>query len=210
MTPFDPRLPIIAADARVKTCHVLHCWLAMREMGKRFHAGAFAQFAGLEDRHVADIIAALEAHDALPDKRSPTTQRGTRLPDDWEAPADWIDWAVEQRHWEPAVAREESESFADYWQSRPGQGGTKLDWRKTWQNWVRNSRRPDGDYRPPSGPIVSSRDHMERTAALYERMGRTAEAADIRRTLDSTSSNVLPFNPPTDSENRLVRRFGGG
>ena len=194
MTPFDPRLPIIAADARVKTCHVFHCWQAMREMGRRFHLTAFAQFAGLSDSHVIAIMAALERHGALPDRRSPVTSRGHRLPDDWTPPDDWIEWAIAERRWTPTATREEAEIFANYWQARTGQGATKLDWRKTWQNWVRNSRRPNGDY-VLSTATVDPRDQLERTAALYDRMGRTNEAQEIRRQLAS-NANVIPFNPP--------------
>lgn len=199
MTPFDPRLPIIAAEARVKTCHVFHCWQAMREMGKRFHILAFAQFSGLEERHVAAIVAALEAHGALPDKRSPVTARALRLADDFTAPEAWIDWAVKDRRWSPSDAAQEAEIFANYWQSRSGQGATKLDWFKTWQNWVRNSRRPNGDYIVPAGGgrPVDHRESMERTASLYERMGRAAEAAEIRRSL-AAQSNVIPFNAPVE------------
>lgn len=197
MTPFDPRLPILAAEAKVKTCHVLHCWLAMREMGRKFHPGAFALFAGLEDHHVTAIIAAMEAHDALPDKRSPTTHRASRLPADWEAPVEWLEWASEQRRWEPAAAREEADNFRDFWQSKPGAAGTKLDWRKTWQVWVRSSRRPDGEYRVRRDPMTGNREHMELTASLYDRMGREAEAAEIRRQLEGDlPTNVLPFNAP--------------
>lgn len=189
MTPFDPRLPIIAAQARVKTCHVFHCFHAMREMGKSFHASAFALFAGLEDKHVTAIVEAMADHDALPEKRSKITARAHRLPDDWTAPDDWLSWASDERRWQPADAQQEAEIFANYWQAKSGKDACKLDWRKTWQNWVRNSRRPDGDYRA-SVPIVSNVEHMERTAALYEKMGRTTEAAEIRARL---ASNVLPF-----------------
>lgn len=194
MTPFDPRLPIIATDAKVKTCHVFHCWQAMRDMGKGFHVGAFANFAGLEPRHVEAIVTALDAHDALPVRRSVVSTRGERLAADWAIPDDWVEWASEHRRWQPADARAEAEQFADYWHSRPGQGGVKLDWRKTWQNWVRTSRRPDGDYRP-STPMVSTAAHMERTAAIYERMGRSTEAAEIRQQL-AANANVIPFNQP--------------
>ena len=197
MTPFDPRLPIIAAEARVKTCHVYHCWQAKREMGQRFHVAAFAQFAGLSNEHVLAILLALENHDAMPDKRAPVTRRGSRLPDDWTAPEDWIEWAVEARRWYPDDARAEAEIFANYWQSRAGQGASKLDWKKTWQNWVRNSHRPDGEYRlstASTGPL-DRRATLERTASLYERMGRANEAQEIRRHL-ANDANVIPFNPP--------------
>ncbi len=189
MTPTDPRLTIIAAEAKVRPPHVFHVFHALREAGKGFHPQAFALFAQLEERHITAIVEALAAHDALPDGRSKITARAHRLPHDWTPPDDWIEWASDTRRWEPVAAREEAEIFANYWQSKAGKDACKLDWRKTWQNWVRNSRRPDGEYRI-AAPIISSREHMERTAALYERMGRTVEAAEIRARLDS---NVLPF-----------------
>jgi hypothetical protein len=198
VSPFDPRLPLIAADARVKTCHVFHCWQAMREMGKRFHCAAFAQFAGLSDAHVIAIMAALEAHGALPEGRTPTANRGHRLAADWGPPEDWIEWAIGERQWTPSAAREEAEIFANYWHSRPGQGATKLDWRKTWQNWVRNSRRPNGDYRLSTGS-VDPRAHLQRTVELYDRLGRTNEANEIRRQLAS-SANVIPFQRGEDRQ----------
>jgi hypothetical protein len=191
VTPFDPRLQLVAAQARVKTCHVYHCWQAMRTLGKGFHAGAFAQFAGLEDHHVFAIISALTDHEALPEGRAKVERRASRLPDDFQPPDEWIDWAVDKRRWTPVDARDEAELFTNYWQARPGQQACKLDWFKTWQNWVKTSRRPDGDYQPR--PMVADRSHMERTAALYERMGRTNEAEEIRRQLASTA-NVIPFN----------------
>ena len=193
MQAFDPRLPIIAAEAGVKTCHVHHCFHALREMGAQFHLAAFAQFAGLEERHVSAIIAALEAHDALPAKRATAAVRAHRLPHDWTLPPDWSEWASYQRHWGPAEVQQEADAFADFWHSKPGQAGTKLDWRKTWQNWCRNSRRPDGHYNPNAAAldVGAQREAMERTAALYDRMGRVDEAAEIRRRLDS---NVVPIN----------------
>lgn len=194
MNAFDPRLPLIAAAARVKTCHVFHCFAALREMGKAFHAGAFATFAGLEERHVAAILAALEEHDALPEKRAAST-RGQRLPNDWQAPDEWINWAVNTRHWRPDDAREEAELFANYWQARSGSGAAKLDWKKTWMNWVRNSRRPDGDYVVGTGKPQDYRTSTLRTIALYERMGRTYEAEGLRRDLEQweAGKNVVPF-----------------
>lgn len=148
MNPYDPRLPIIAADAKVKTCHVFHLWHSLKETGKQFHRGAFAQFTGLEERHVNRMIDALESHDAMPPKRN-SSRRASRLPDDWRQPQEWIDWAVKERRWEPLIAITEAENFANYWQSKSGKDATKLDWFKTWQNWVRNSRTATGNYYAP-------------------------------------------------------------
>lgn len=194
MTPFDPRLPVIASVARVKTCHVYHCWQAWKQMGVHFNATMFAAFAGLEEKHVAAILSALECHGAVP-KGKTASPKGTRLSPDFTAPQDWIDFAIEERRWTPEDTAAEVDNFRDFWVSKPGADASKLDWKATWRRWVRNSRRPDGDYRPVRGPMVSHTDHMERTAALYERMGRMTEAAEIRAQL-AKSVNVLPF--PTD------------
>jgi len=193
MTPFDPRLPIIASDARVKTCHVYHCWHAMREMGKGFHVAAFAQFAGLTQDHVLAIMLALEKNETLPQRSGNVSPRAARLPNDWACPPDWIEWAVDLRQWHPSDAEAEAEIFANYWQAKGGKDACKLDWRKTWQNWVRSSRRPDGDYRPIGG-VYDNREYMQRTAALYDRLGRTTEAQEIRTAL-AVNANVIPFNP---------------
>lgn len=120
----------------------------MRDMGQSFHLSAFAQFAGLTEAHVSAIIAALTSHKALPGPKRELSPRGTRLPLDWRLPDDWQIYAIEQRKWEPSDIEKEAASFADYWQSKAGQSAVKLDWRKTWMNWVRNSNRPDGQFIP--------------------------------------------------------------
>lgn len=161
-------------------------------MGPHFNATMFAAFAGLEERHVAAILGALESHGACP-KGKTASNKGTRLAPDFQVPQDWIDFAIAERQWTPEDAQTEAANFCDFWWSKPGAEASKLDWKATWRNWVRNSRRPNGDYRPATGALLSHTDHMERTAALYERMGRTNEAAEIRRQL-AASANVIPFN----------------
>lgn len=69
------------------------------------------------------------------------TNRGTRLAEDFEPPKDWIEWAMKKRGWSQAEAIDECECFARYWQAKPGKDACKLDWPKTWQNWVVNSNR---------------------------------------------------------------------
>lgn len=192
MTPFDPRLPVIASVARVKTCHVFHCWHWWKQMGDHFNATVFAAFAGLEEKHVASILSALETHGAVP-KGKTASPKGTRLPVDFKAPQDWIDFAIDERRWTPEDAADEAENFRDFWVAKPGANASKLDWLATWRNWVRNSRRPDGDYRRPVAQSnLSSREQAEKAIALYERLGRTVEAEDLRRQL-AKSVNVIPF-----------------
>ncbi len=191
MQPFDPILPVIAAAARVKTPHVHHCFHAWKQMGVHFNAAMFAAFAGLEEKHVAAILSALEEHGAVP-KGKTASPKGARLSPDFQAPQDWIDFATEERRWTPEDTAAEVDNFRDFWVSKPGADASKLDWKATWRRWVRNSRRPDGDYRPVRGPMVSTREHMIKTIALYRRMGRDTEADEMERTI-AKEDNVLPF-----------------
>lgn len=193
MTPFDPLLALIAAEARVKPCHVFHCFHARRELGQKFHPAAFAQFAGLEERHVLSILAALEAHDALPGKRT-VSAKGTRLPADWTAPQEWIDWACNERRWQPHDAAEEARIFADYWIAKAGQAAVKLDWKRTWQVWVRNSRRPNGDYSPVTSQSPADRVvWLRKMIDLYGRLGRELETRDWQAELERLENNVVPI-----------------
>ena len=64
--------------------------------------------------------------------------RGSRLPTDWQPPADWLTWAAAERPDVDAVA--EASKFADYWRSKAGKDARKADWLATWRNWIRNAR----------------------------------------------------------------------
>jgi hypothetical protein len=122
-------------------------WHAMAQ--PNFDAEAFAAFARLDLKHVSAIIETLTVRDMLPSRKKATARdRGARLPADWSLPPDWLAWAREKRFWSDADTLAESEGFADYWHARAGSGGVKLNWRATWQNWVRNSKRPNGTHSP--------------------------------------------------------------
>ena len=71
------------------------------------------------------------------------TQRGTRLPKDWICENSWAEWARAER---PDLnITKVAESFYDYWISKPGAGGVKLNWEATWRNWVRSQKQ---SYKP--------------------------------------------------------------
>lgn len=70
------------------------------------------------------------------------SQKGSRLPADWQPSAALIAWAateVPRLDW-----RRETEQFRDYWIAKAGKDGTKLDWEATWRKWMRTAsdRRP--------------------------------------------------------------------
>lgn len=86
-----------------------------------------------------------------PAKRLPPEKRGTRLPPDWMPDAEDAQYAASLGF--PAVAYDrEVEKFRNFWHAKPGKDGSKLDWRKTFHNWlIRGAERltPAKDaYRP--------------------------------------------------------------
>lgn len=70
-------------------------------------------------------------------------KRGTRLPDDFAMPGDWIALAVEKGLPQEAALRE-ADKFTNYWQAKSGRDATKIDWRKTWANWVLSADKARG------------------------------------------------------------------
>ncbi len=65
--------------------------------------------------------------------------RGSRLPDDWVLPADWMAFALTEGLSEND-ARNQAYKFKDYWLGVAGARGVKRDWMATWRNWIRNSK----------------------------------------------------------------------
>lgn len=64
----------------------------------------------------------------------PPRKRATRIPEEWEPDEELVSWAAEKS---PAVDLEaESFKFRNYWLAKSGKDATKLDWRRTWQNWI--------------------------------------------------------------------------
>lgn len=66
--------------------------------------------------------------------RKPRANRGARIPDDFAITHEMAEWARENV---PRLAgRRETEKFVNYWQSKAGKDATKVDWVKTWKNWM--------------------------------------------------------------------------
>lgn len=68
------------------------------------------------------------------------TQRGSRLPTDWTLPDEWKQWAEKERP--DLLINTVADGFRDFWISKPGAGGVKLDWQATWRNWIRSQSAP--------------------------------------------------------------------
>ncbi|MEJ8476426.1 helix-turn-helix domain-containing protein [Roseibium algae] len=95
---------------------------------------------GVSPRHTEPTIEPL----IEPRKRKPSvSQKGSRLSADWIPSQKNIDDALTKGLSDNEV-RHEAEQFRDFWISKPGAGGCKLDWDATWRNWCGNAikRRP--------------------------------------------------------------------
>lgn len=80
-----------------------------------------------------------ESNDSPKDKN---TKRGTRwvkqgIPNAFYLYASGLGWDAD-------TIKAVYEDFTDWWISKPGEGGVKLDWLATWQTWVRKEERKYG------------------------------------------------------------------
>lgn len=63
--------------------------------------------------------------------------RGSRLPDGFAPSDDDTAWAG--REYPDVDTAAQTDAFCDYWRSKAGKDGVKLDWQATWRNWIRRA-----------------------------------------------------------------------
>lgn len=132
---------------------------------QRENSGLPQQISGKEvGKHVGKIPATSilpNIHLDKPEARASGKQRGHRLPEDWQPSADDRSFASNLGLDPDWVAQK----FRDYWHSKPGQAGVKLDWSKTFRNWCR-SEAERGARRPPVvTPTPAQSPHDSKMAA---------------------------------------------
>lgn len=85
--------------------------------------------------------------------------RATRIPKDFSVSSEMRAWAAEKH---PLVNVDKATlNFIDYWETKP-KNNTKLDWERTWQVWIRNTK-PDVSVARDSNKSV-----LERFRERYE------------------------------------------
>lgn len=91
-------------------------------------------------------------HQKTNEKTPSATPRGTRLPEDWMPSMKMREWCAAELPAELySRAGDELTKFRNYWCSKTGRDATKIDWDRTFQNWMINARDRYGS-RPVSGP----------------------------------------------------------
>lgn len=91
-----------------------------------------ASVARGEDNLQTKVISGQKDLDTSPSARS---KKGERISDDFEPDTEW----AQAQGLSPSEASVEAAQFVDFWRSKPGKDGIKLDWPATWRMWVRNA-----------------------------------------------------------------------
>jgi hypothetical protein len=89
---------------------------------------------GTQEANASFVDASTPAEPKKPPTKPPKSQRGTRLPDDWEPSAEEFDLGRIAGLTDEEIHRAALE-FRNYWCSR-SRDATKLSWRLTWHNRV--------------------------------------------------------------------------
>lgn len=107
---------------------------------------------------------------------------GTRIPDDWR-PSEEDDTFAASQGLVKSQIDFEADKFRDFWISKSGKDGVKLDWPATWRNWIRNSRtRSTG---PPQRQKTAFQQHQDECAAELDKV------INRNRVNDEPTDNVI-------------------
>lgn len=84
-------------------------------------------------------------------------KKGSRIPPGFCLDADLTAWTL--KNGRGIDISLELQKFKNHWETKPGKDGIKLDWRKTWQNWVLNAKNWSG-----SGPGGNNKNGTNKNA----------------------------------------------
>ncbi len=122
---------------------------------------------------------------SAPPLRAAPRPKGSRWPDESKIPEEWIAEGEAKRieHSMPFLdLRLEAERFANYWASRAGGAATKMDWRKTWLNWILD------DSKRPRNANGNRKSTSEIASELIAELGSSSGRTDHREAHSSDGS----------------------
>ena len=129
-------------------------------------------------QEIYNIYTPLEAKASI----SPKPKKGTRLPENWHPSEALWSFGETELGLPPDLLRFETSAFRDFFWSSPK--GVKVDWDRTWKNWMREAVRRRGKGSGPPRPKFSpSMEAMTRlTKEMQEREnGFSSNVIDIAR-----------------------------
>ena len=125
--------------------------------------------------------------------------KGTRLSAEYQLPE--LDRAFASSIGVPAdqVAKQ-FERFRDYWVSKPGKDGVKLDWSATWRNWIRKFAddrgfAPTAEHGAPPKPTSTT---VTPGTAQWDAWYEFKRSTGTTRLMDAAEREGAPFHVPTD------------
>lgn len=105
-------------------------------------------------------------------------KRASRLSADLAIPDEWAAFCKAERpDLDPASV---FSKFKDYWLSKPGKAGTKLDWFATWRNWVREERAPPKPGTAARPPVTAAEKYAAQRDAMRGNHDRTITGTAVR------------------------------
>lgn len=121
--------------------------------------------------------------------------RGTRLPPEFRLPPEGREFC-KKRGWSDAQIDETFANFCDYWLAKPGSGGVKLDWLRTWRKWVRDTKiKPAANSAAPMAVVADT--DWRAVLTTYKRTGHWSKYA-----------GADPASPSCRAPKELLREFG--
>lgn len=115
--------------------------------------------------------------------------RGTRLPDNWEPSA--ANWKFASGRGLRALDIEiEATKFRNYWTAKPGAGARKVNWDRTWENWILNSKA--GSKNGTTGNVIDAADRLLERIDQFERGDDTQLLGEVRGRTGTADVRLLP------------------
>lgn len=124
-----------------------------------------------------------------PKAKSKSSATGSRLPADWKpTPADIEYCKTERPELRPSLV---ATNFYDYWTSKAGAAGRKVDWSATWRMWVRkekeeNAGRGHSPMPQRGGQIDLDEQRRKNNEEAKRLLGFSTTLHDDERTIDAT------------------------
>jgi hypothetical protein len=98
-----------------------------------------------------------------------------RVPEDFEPDEKMRAWYSAEQLEQVISGRIEHQKFMNYWIAQPGAKGRKLDWRRTWMNWMLNAAERAG--RRPGNALVPTSGAPYRPSTTDQRVGQALDLA---------------------------------